>query len=175
MHKNPVGFRFIIASPKCTLKPLTKDITALFKLFYSKVERYHLKGKVWSGIKKFWVILNNRPVINTIAKINKRNSAKSLSTFDFSTLYTKIPHNKLLEVLNNIIDFCFKGGTRDRIMVHNSGAYWVKRNTTMTGTIYTKETIKCAVKYLLDNCFFQVGNLKGQTRFFDFLSIKLHQ
>ena len=55
MHKNPVGFRFVIASPKCSLKPLTKDITALFKLFYSRVERYHLKGKVWSGIKKFVV------------------------------------------------------------------------------------------------------------------------
>ena len=32
MHTNPVGSRFIIASPKCTLKPLSKDITATFKL-----------------------------------------------------------------------------------------------------------------------------------------------
>ena len=47
IHKTPVGFRFIIASPKCSLKPLAKDKTALFKLFYSKVERYHLKGRVW--------------------------------------------------------------------------------------------------------------------------------
>ena len=33
-----------------------------------------------------------------------------MSTFDFSTLYTKIPHNKLLYVLNEIIDFVFKVG-----------------------------------------------------------------
>ena len=33
MYKNPVGSRFIIASPKCTLKPLSKNITATFKLF----------------------------------------------------------------------------------------------------------------------------------------------
>ena len=33
MDKNPVGSRFIIASPKCALKPLSKDITAILKLF----------------------------------------------------------------------------------------------------------------------------------------------
>ena len=36
-----------------------------------------------------------------------------MSTFDFSTLYTKIPHHKLLHVSNEITDFTFKGGTRD--------------------------------------------------------------
>ena len=33
MHKNPVGLRFIMTSPKCTPKLLSKDITAMFKLF----------------------------------------------------------------------------------------------------------------------------------------------
>ena len=36
--------------------------------------------------------------------------ATSVSTFDFSTLYTKLPYNKLLMVLNSSIDFCFDGG-----------------------------------------------------------------
>ena len=44
-----------------------------------------------------------------------------MSTFDFSTLYTKIP---LLYVLNGTIDFAFKGETRDHITVYNSGAFW---------------------------------------------------
>ena len=47
-----------------------------------------------------------------------------MSTFDFSTLYTKIPHDKLLFVLNEITDFAFKGGTRDYVTVYNSGAFW---------------------------------------------------
>ena len=53
MHKNPISFRFIIASPVCSSKPLSKDITSIIKLFYEKVERYHTKGKVCSGIKTF--------------------------------------------------------------------------------------------------------------------------
>ena len=34
----------------------------------------------------------------------------SVSTSDFSTLYTELPHNKLLMALNSLIDFCFDGG-----------------------------------------------------------------
>ena len=33
LHKVPVGNRFIIASPKCSLKPLLKDVTPILKLF----------------------------------------------------------------------------------------------------------------------------------------------
>ena len=69
-------------------------------LFYEKGESYQTKGKVWSGIKTFWTIQNNYPVISSINKLNKRKAAKSMSTFDFSTLCTKIPHDKLLYVLN---------------------------------------------------------------------------
>ena len=46
-----------------------------------------------------------------------------MSTFDFSVLYTKIPHDKLLYVLNEITDFAFKGGTGDYVTVYNSGAF----------------------------------------------------
>ena len=48
MHKNPVSFHFIIASPVCSIKLLSKDITSVFKFFYEKVERYH-KGKSMIG------------------------------------------------------------------------------------------------------------------------------
>ena len=43
-----------------------------------------------------------------------------MSTSDFSTLYTKIPHEKLLHVLNEIFDFAFKGGTKDYVTIYNS-------------------------------------------------------
>ena len=47
-----------------------------------------------------------------------------MSTFDFSTLYTKIPHDKLLCVLNKMTDFAFTGGTRDYVTVYSSVAFW---------------------------------------------------
>ena len=57
---------------------------------------------------------------------NKRRKATSVLAFDFSTLYTKLPHNKLLMVFNSLIDFCFNGGESKYIKVNNYGACWVK-------------------------------------------------
>ena len=95
-------------------------------MFHEKVERYQTRGKIWSGIKTFWTIHDNYPVISSINKLKKRKAAKSVSTFDFSILCTKIPHGKLLHVLNEITDFAFKGGTRDHVAVYNSGVFWSK-------------------------------------------------
>ena len=38
LHKNPLKFRFIIAVPQCSLKPLSKAITSVFRLFYNQIE-----------------------------------------------------------------------------------------------------------------------------------------
>ena len=43
-------------------------------------------------------------------KLNECMKVTFISTFDFSTFYTKLPHNKLLMVLNSLIDICFDGG-----------------------------------------------------------------
>ena len=59
-----------------------------------------------------------------------------MSTFDFSKFYTKIPHDKLPYVLNEITDFVFKGGTGDYITAYNSGAFWSRSNN-KTGRSYS--------------------------------------
>ena len=99
MHKTPVGERFIIASPKCSLKPLLKDITSILKLFQKQIESFHDKNRVWVGVSNFWIIQNNKPVVDRINKISAKKGAVSVRTFDFSTRYTKIPHNLLKEAL----------------------------------------------------------------------------
>ena len=53
MHKNPVGSRLTSVPPKCTLKFLSKDVTAVFKLFYINIENYFSKCRIWSGVKRF--------------------------------------------------------------------------------------------------------------------------
>ena len=74
-------------------------------------------------------------------------------TFDFTTLYTKIPHNLRIDALNEIVDFCFDGGKSDAIYVNDFGAYW--RNTKNART-YSKKSIKRALnKYAIENAFFK--------------------
>ena len=71
------------------------------------MKKWNTKGKVWSGIKTFWTIQNSYPVISSVNKLKKREAEKSMSTFDFSKLYTKIPHCNLLYILYEITDFAF--------------------------------------------------------------------
>ena len=126
MHKNPIKARFIIASPKSSIKPLARTITSVFRLFFRQIQTYNDKCRFFTGVNTFWVVQNNKPVIDAMNGLNKRRKATSVSTFDFSTLYTKLPHNKLLMVLNSLIDFCFDGGESKYIIVNNYGARWVK-------------------------------------------------
>ena len=159
LHKTPVKFRFIIASKKCTTKTLSKDLSSIFSLFQRQIENYHKKAHFYSGIKSYWIVQNRDPVLQAVRKSCERKTAKCISSFDFSTLYTKIPHDKLIDVLNKIIEFCFKGGTRDKISIHSSRvASWVTRGKE-SSSIYTKESIYLAVEYLIRNCYFKLGNM----------------
>ena len=67
-----------------------------------------------------------------------------------------MPHNKLLMVLNSLIDFCFDGGESKYITVNNHGVRWVK-NIKDNVICLTKQQIKDTVAYLLFNCYFIVG------------------
>ena len=89
-------------------------------------------------------------------KINKRKKAKSISTFDFATLYTKIPHEQLIETLCEAIDFAFKGGQKKYLAFSGKYAFWTKNKETQH---FTQTTLKVAVKHLILSCFFVVGNM----------------
>jgi hypothetical protein len=157
MHKNPIGTRFIIGNPCSSLKLLTKSITKICKLFWeSSISSYYNVKRYFSGVNHLWIAQNNHKVLESIDKINRRGNAKSISTYDFSSLYTNIPHDKLLMVLNAIVDFAFNGGTREYISVTKSGANYVK-NITNVKQWYTQTTIKKCIKFILENCQFTVG------------------
>ena len=76
------------------------------------MENFHEKSKFCNRYRKFWVVQNSDPIIKKLDKINSKKKAKNISTFDFSTLYTTLPHADLVKVLSEIIDFVFKGGRK---------------------------------------------------------------
>ena len=160
LHKNPVKCRFIIASKYCTVKHLSKSISSIFSLFSKQIETYNKKAHYYSGIKSYWIVQNRDPVIDAVKNSVSRRSAKGVSSFDFSTLYTKIPHDKLIVVLNKIIDFAFKGGTRKKIAISKQGtAYWLSNSKTKSPLdVFTKESVINAVSFLIRNCYFKFGD-----------------
>ena len=96
-------------------------------------------------------------MIEKINKINAKSNAKNISTFDFSTLYTKIPHHLLINVLSEIIDFVFKGKAKHRIGFSNSSVYWTTKGKDKR--FFTNSSLKEIVSFLISNCYFTVGNV----------------
>ena len=60
MHKNPIKARFIIASPKSSLKPLASTVTSIFRLFFRQIQTYNDKCRLFAGVNTFWVVQNNK-------------------------------------------------------------------------------------------------------------------
>ena len=155
MHKSPTGHRFIIASKHCVTKPISKAVSSIFGLIQNQVENFHAASKFDKHYNKFWVIKNSTPIMELLDDISRRNRAKTICTYDFSTLYTKLPQDKLITQLNKVIDMVFEGGEKTYIRVDKYGARWAKRKQ---GVCFSKAQLKIAVAHLVQNCFFQVGN-----------------
>ena len=125
-------------------------------MFFRQIQTYNDKCRFFTGVNTFWVVQKNKPVIDAMNGLSKRRKTTSVSTFDFSTLYTKLPHNKLLMVLHSLIDFSFHRGESIYITDNNYGASWVK-NIKDNVICLNKQQIKDEVAYLLLNCYFTVG------------------
>ena len=77
-------------------------------------------------------------------------NCKFLLMYKFRRTGVYNKYNKLLMVLNSLIDFCFDGRESKYITVNNYGACWVTH--IKDNVIYlTKQQIKDAVAYLLLN------------------------
>ena len=147
-----------MASEQCSTKKISKSVSSAFKLMYHQIENFHKKAKFLSNYNKFRVIQNPDPILESIRRINRKKGAKSIATYDFSTLYTKLPHDKLIKELLKLIDFCFDGGKKNFIKIDNWGnARWGKKTKDSIG--FTRNSLKVAVKHLIENCYFTVGNV----------------
>ena len=100
MHYSPPRCRFIVASSLCSTKPLSKTASTIYKHIFTQVQNFHRKSTFYKNYNRFWVIENSFPIIEKLSKFNERKRARDISTYDFSTLYTKLPHDELIDNRN---------------------------------------------------------------------------
>ena len=106
LHKTPYKARFNANSSSCTTTELSKLLTSCLTAVKNHVIRYCEKVYERSGKNLFWSIKTSGEVLNKLKSRGFR--ATSLSTYDFSTLYTILPHNLIKEKLINLIEWTFK-------------------------------------------------------------------
>ena len=152
MHKNPSKQRFIAASARCSTKQLSATITKCLK----EVDTYHAKiGKqVYSnsGINSYWIIGNSSKVHRMIDRSNERKNVENIATYDFSTLYTNIPHDKLKTRMESVIRSAYNGQDKKYLSVYKTKASFVN-NPRKETKAYSESQLIEMVNYLIDNCY----------------------
>ena len=91
LHKRPYKSRFIANSSACTTTELSILLTSCLTAIKNHVIKYCTTVYERNGKNLFWSIKNSGEILN---KLKSRGFlASGLSTYDFSTLYTTLPHN----------------------------------------------------------------------------------
>ena len=78
--------------------------------------------------------------------------ATSLSTYDFSTLYTTMPHNLIKEKLINLIEWTFKREGSPYIACNERQAFFTSGDT-KGYKLWSCQNVCEALIYLLDNIY----------------------
>ena len=105
LHKRPYESRFIANSRACTTTELSILVTSCLTAIKNHVIKYCTTVYERNGKNSFWSIKNSGEILN---KLKSRGFlASGLSTYDFSTLYTTLPHNLIKEKLTELIEQTF--------------------------------------------------------------------
>ena len=161
LHKDPYKQRFIAGSAKCSTKPLSKLLTSILTTVKDGLKKYCDVIHSHSGINQMWILKNSKELLENLNS-NSLASVHSIKTYDFSTLYTTIPHSKLKSRLTELIRnaFRFKNGKKryEYIVVGYKSTYFVKDHSEAKNK-YTEDDIVRMLEFLIDNIFVESGGV----------------
>ena len=109
------------------------------------------------GVNSYWIINNSSKVHDLIKKSNERKYVKNVATYDFSTLYTKIPHSKLKARMKSVMSAAYEGMNKKYISVYRTNAKWVNTPKETTKA-YSKGDLIEMIKFLIDNVYVTCGD-----------------
>ena len=152
MHKTPVASHFITAGNDTILPELSSNVSkCLSKLMKTahNNDKYHIKD-----IDNTSYIIDNRSkVINFLDKSNlSKQKKKCMSTWNFSNLYTNIPHKNLKENIRYFIEKIFSCVDKRFVTcsAKSKTAYYSKSKSTHNAS-FDKESLIKAIEFIIDN------------------------
>ena len=156
LHKSPYKSRFIANSSACSTTNLSKLLTSCLSAIREHVVRYCAKVYENSGVNLFWSIKNSGEVIDKLKC--KHFHASTLSTYDFSTLYTTLPHHLIKEKLIPLIQKTFAREGTLYLACNSKRAFF--SDLKYTGyNMWTCDEVCRSLSYLLDNIYVRYGKV----------------
>ena len=130
-------------------------LTKLLTHIKQGLQKYCETAYSRSGVNQMWILKNSKELLEHLKSPNF-NNITSIKSFDFSTLYTTIPHDKLKSRLASIIrnSFMFKNGNRryKYLVLSHEESYFVKEHS-YSKHKYSEDDIIKMLEFLVDNIF----------------------
>ena len=131
-------------------KLLTSCLTAVNKHWI----RYYDTVYERDGINYFWSIKNSNDLLNKFK--SKNFQASKLSTYDFSTLYTTLPHHLIKDKLIDLINRTFIRENTQYLACKGKCAFFTS-DVYNNHNLWSCQKVCDALVYLLDNIFIRFG------------------
>ena len=113
-----------------------------------------------NGVNNMWILKHSTSLLSSLDQLDVR-TATSVQTFDFSTLYTSIPHDLLKSRISNLVHNAFRkkdGSVRyTHIKVTRAKGYFTHDINGGGDNMYTADNICKMIEFLIDNIFVQFG------------------
>ena len=156
----PFKHRFIAGSSKCTTKDLSCLLTKVLTTVKDGLIRYNNTKTSRNGVNSMWIVKNSTNLLSSLDQVDAR-TATSVQRYDFSTLYTSIPHNLLKSRIAALVHNSFKmrdGSNRYTHIKTTSGkGYFMGTISPGGDNLYTAGQICRMVEFLIDSIFVKFG------------------
>ena len=157
LHKTPYKERYIAGSSTCSTKELSIHLTKILSTVKEGQQKYCETVYSRSGINHMWILKNSKDLLDNL-KSRSFSQVSSIKTFDFSTLYTTLPHDKLKTRLKETIHKAFSHrnyGSKFVVLGYNSTYFSNKIHKGKT--CYSEEQVISMLEFLIDNIFVSFG------------------
>ena len=108
--------------------------------------RFHVRNN-------YFVINDRDPVLDFMKHDNTRKGFKSVNTYDFSTLYTSIPHSQLKNNLEKFVHRIFEFKENEFIVPNLFTKRGYFTNCSSNKIKFSKETLLECLNYLINNSY----------------------
>ena len=130
-------------------------VTSCLTTIKNYVIKYREKVYERSGKNLFWSIKNSCEVLNKLKSRGFR--ATGLSTYDFSTLYTTLPHNLIKDKLVDLIERTFQREGSLYIACNDRNAFFTS-DAVRNYNLWSCQKVCEALTFLLDNIYIRFGS-----------------
>jgi hypothetical protein len=154
-HKKPLGFRFITAGYNSSLKQLSVLLGICLKSMLHSAKNCSRYKNRFHQRNDFYVVDGHDEVIEFLNTTNiVHKGRKTISTFDFSTLYTSIPHVQLKSNLKKFVDRIFEFKEKKFITpnLFTKRAYFGD-SINSKHISFDRDKLLLCINYLIDNAY----------------------